>query len=207
MSNIGFSNYADLLINSNMDFKDFKLLTLNRRSIFPSVYSGEVIDDSVVTEILDIARWAPNHKMTEPWRFKVYSGKSKMILSDFLGHYYKENTPIEKFSETKYKRTMDKPLKSSHIIALCMQKDPQERVPEWEEIAAVSCAVMSMWLACTSLGLGSYWSSPKSVTSGPEFLKLDAGERCLGLFYIGVPKVVPETKVTRRPLSEVVEWI
>ncbi|MBR9923160.1 MAG: nitroreductase, partial [Bacteroidetes bacterium] len=53
----------------------------------------------------------------------------------------------------------------------------------------------NMWLSCTSYGIGSYWSSPSSITKANEFLQLQKGERCLGLFYMGyIDGEIPEGK-------------
>ena len=66
-----------------------------------------------------------------------------------------------------------------------MQRDPNESVPEWEEIASVSMAVQNMWLVSTELNIGSYWSSSKLVSYVHEFIKLKEGEKCLGIYYMG----------------------
>jgi nitroreductase len=86
-----------------------------------------------------------------------------------------------------------------------MQRDPEERVPEFEEVAAVSMAVQNMWLLCTELGLGCYWSSPKSSLQADAFLKLEPGQRCLGLFYLGWHEL-PELPGKRGPVAEKVRW-
>src|SRR5262245_57585058 len=35
------------------------------------VYGPEPVSRAVVEELLELARWAPNHFVTEPWRFRV----------------------------------------------------------------------------------------------------------------------------------------
>ena len=149
----------------------------------PSQYNNLLIDDHHIKLILEAANWAPTHKKTEPWRFKVLKEKTKNKLGDFLAAKYKELAPI--FSEFKHKKIMEKVKKSSAIILICMQRDPKESVPEWEEIAAVSMSVQNMWLMATELKIGSYWSSPKLVNFIHEFIPLSQGERCLGIFYMG----------------------
>ncbi len=87
-----------------------------------------------------------------------------------------------------------------------MQRDPKESVPEWEEIAAVACAVQNIWIACGQLGLGGYWSSPKSIENMHEFTPMADGERCLGLFYLGYHNQ-PRMTRNRTPWQEKVVWI
>ena len=48
----------------------------SRRSIFPKDYSGERVNDEVVKQMLENANWAPTHKLTEPWRFKILTGEA-----------------------------------------------------------------------------------------------------------------------------------
>lgn len=155
----------------------------SRRSILPSQYNDLPVDDEKIKLILEAANWAPTHKKTEPWRFKVLKGKTKNNLGDFLAEKYKENTT--NFSKFKYKKLSEKTKKSSVIILICMQRDPLESIPEWEEIAAVAMSVQNMWLKATELNIGSYWSSPNLINFINEFITLDKGERCLGIFYMG----------------------
>jgi len=54
--------------------------------------------------------------------------------------------------------------------------------PEWEEISAVAMAVQNMWLACTALEIGAYWSSPSLINHLDEFFNFNEGESCLGFF-------------------------
>ncbi len=180
-------------------------LIRQRRSIFPNTYNDRPISDEVLHEILENANWAPTHRKTEPWRFKVFRGEALQNLSDYLGNWYRDNTPEDKFSEMKLKKTVEKPLRSACVIVICMQRDPAESLPEWEEVAAVACAVQNIWLTCTAYGIGSYWSSPRSIIEADEWLGLQPGERCLGLFYMGHHDL-GEIPSTRGPIEEKVEW-
>ena len=141
----------------------------NRRSVFPPMYTGEVIEDEIIEQILENARWAPNHKRSEPWFFKVFTGESLKALSAYSGDWYMTYTPKEKFSDKKYEKTKLKALQSSHVIAVIMERN-EPLLPEWEEIAAVACAVQNMWLTATAYGLGAYWSTPQYALQGDCFL-------------------------------------
>lgn len=178
----------------------------NRRSIYPSMYTGEIVEKEVIEQLLENANWAPNHKKTEPWRFIVFEGKGKERLADYLLSYYKKQTPAEEWSDIKMKKIHSKPIVSSHVIAICMQRDSEMRLAEWEEIAAVSCAVQNMWLTASDMGLATYWSSPSSIQNAHSFLQLEEGQRCLGLFYIGMPKPEAPRSSSRRPIESKVQW-
>lgn len=170
------------------------------------MYTGEKVSDELITILLENANYAPTHRLTEPWRFHVLSGDSLIALSEFMGKLYIENTDEQDYSEIKHKKTLNNPLKSSHVIAICLKRDPQERVPEWEELAALSMAVQNMWISASALGLGCYWSSPGSIHRAQEILNLDEGESCFGWFYIGVPQKGLSLISKRTPIEEKVKW-
>lgn len=156
----------------------------NRRAIYPDAYSNTAISNNEIEEILEAANWAPTHKRTEPWRFKVFhSEASRTALSQFLGEAYVKS--VEKPSDFKQKKMAQKGIQSGCVIAICMQRDLEERIPEWEEIAAVAMAVQNMWLTAHTLKIGAYWSSPALIHYFGEHVSLADGERCLGFFYMG----------------------
>lgn len=154
-----------------------------RRSVFPQQYNSEPIDRKTLERILEAANWAPTHKRTEPWRFKVFTGQAKEELGVFLANKYQEVDP--KPQQVKIRKFQENPSRSAAVIAICMQRDPQNGLPEWEEVAATAMAVQNMWLCCTELGIGSYWSSPGLIQYLGEFTPMAEGEKCLGFFYMG----------------------
>lgn len=177
-----------------------------RRAIFPKSYINKPIPKAIIETVLENANWAPTHKLTQPWRFKVFTGAGLEKLAQYMGAFFKDNTPKEQITQEKYEKSMENPRRAACAIAICMQKDPDNRVPEWEEIAATAMAVQNMWLTCTAYDIGCYWSSPKSILEANEFLKLKEGERCLGLFYMGYHNM-PEIPGKRTPIEEKVEWM
>jgi len=179
-----------------------------RRSILPVSYTAEKIERGIIEEILQNANYAPTHRLTEPWRFKVITGEKLGELGNVLATLYKTKTPEEAFVERKYNKTARKPGQCSHVIAICMQRDEKERVPEWEEIASVAMSVQNMWLTATSYGIGAYWSSPGTITMEPcrQFLNLKEGERCLGFFFMGYHEV-EVVDASRTSIKDKVEWL
>ena len=104
----------------------------NRKTIYPTQFSDKEIPESVINEILENAIHAPTHRMTQPWFFKIYKGKSKDVLCEII-----QKIDKEKYSAVKINKFIDKVKSSDTIISVCMTKDESNRVPEWEEIAAV----------------------------------------------------------------------
>ena len=188
-----------------MNTDELTKLIKSRRSIFPAMFNDRPIDRKTILTILENGNWAPNHKKTEPWRFKIYQGDSLKSLSKYMGDYYTENTPSEKYSEIKHKKTIGKPLKSACVIALCLFDDPNITIPKWEQRAALACAVQNIWFTCTSLGIGSYWSSPKLIINASGFLDLSEHEECLGLFYMGYTDIT-NLPAKRGTIEDKIEW-
>jgi nitroreductase len=178
-----------------------------RRSVFPKFYLPEKpIDRALIEQLLENANWAPTHRLTEPWRFQVFhSPESRAALGDYLAGYYQHYTLPDAYSEDKFEKNRINPRRAGAVIAIILHRDPAESVPEFEEIASVAMAVQNMWLTCTELGLGCYWSSPKAALEASEFLQLQANEFCLGLFYLGWHEM-PEIAGKRKAVGEKVRW-
>lgn len=155
----------------------------NRRSVFPAAYNDEKITKAEIETILESANWAPTHKRTEPWRFKVFLGEAQNKFATWHADKYKETTG--NFSEFTYKKFYDNVANSGGVIAICMQREQKESLPEWEEIAATSMAVQNMWLTAHDLNIGAFWGSPGTMNFLNEFAPMEDGERCLGYFFMG----------------------
>lgn len=184
-------------------------LIANRRSVFPHDYTGERVPDAMVMQIMENARWAPTHKLTEPWRFVVFTGDGIKALATFQSDLYKSVTGKNgTFKESNYQKLLTKPHLSSHIIAVIMKRDGRKSVPEVEEIGAVFCAIQNMYLTASAYGLGSYLSTG-GVTYFEEaksFFRLEGEDRLIGFFHLGISKKgYPPTK--RKSVEEVSHWI
>ncbi len=177
----------------------------NRRAVFPAQYNNQPITKEEVLTILESANWAPTHKRTEPWRFKVFHGVSQIALGKFMAETYKQTT--DNFSEFTYNKFMDNPVKSGCVIAICMQRDPKESLPEWEEIAATSMAVQNMWLTAQEIGIGAYWASPGILKYMDKFIQLEEGEQCFGFFYMGKYDVELPEGTRKSTIEEKTVWI
>lgn len=190
------------------DLSEVNEVIRNRRTIWPEQYSNRKVHKEQVENILNNAIWAPTHGKTQPWRFKVFMNEGLEKLSTFQSELYRNITSDEDFNEKKFEKLQNRPMISSVVIAICMERQESEKIPEIEEIEAVACAVQNMYLTCTAYGLGGYWSSG-GVTYREEtktFLGLGEKDRCLGFFYIGYPDI-EWPKGQRRPIEYVTEWI
>lgn len=183
-------------------------LIRTRRTVFPEQFTSRKVHKEQIDIILNNAQWAPTHGNTQPWRFKVFVEEGRQKLADFLGKTYLELTPKESQNDMKLAKMLTRPMLSSVVIAVCMERQKEEKILEIEEIEAVACAIQNMYLSCTAYGLGGFWSTPKLIYSKQmnDFLGLGEKDKCLGLFYIGyVEGELPKSH--RRPLEYSTEWI
>ena len=165
----------------------------NRRSIFPQQYTGERVDDAVVKKMLENANWAPTHKLTEPWRFFIYTRDGLKTLAATQARIYKNVTQTDgTFKEERYQNLLTKPLQSSHIIVVGLKRDERKAVPEIEEIGAVFCAIQNMHLTATAYGVGAYLSTGGITYFEEAKAAFGLGEhdKLIGFFNIGMPAKV-----------------
>lgn len=183
-------------------------LIQSRRSTKPRLFNGSKIEDSIVWQILENANWAPNHGLTQPWRYHVFSDSGLTKLAEFQAAWYQKNTPSEKFKPDKYERMKNNVLKSSHVIVICMKRQKSENIPEIEEIEAVACSVQNMALTAAAHEICSFWGSGGVTYTEElkEFLGLSAKDRCLGYLYLGYSDS-PPTKSRRDSIKDKVVWI
>ena len=102
-------------------------LIAQRRSVYPNQYNGKPVEKEVIERLLAAANHAPTHKRTEPWRFRVLQGESLKRLGEFLQRKYLETNPSPK--QIQARKFLENPPRAGAIIAICMQRDPEERLP------------------------------------------------------------------------------
>jgi nitroreductase len=187
----------------------FNELVRHRRSVFQSQFTGEKVSDLIVKQMLVNATWAPTHKMTQPWRFIVFTGEGIQQLAQEQASLYKTVTTKDgTYKEDRYQNLLTKPHLSSHIIVVIMKRDEKRFVPEVEEVGAVFCAVQNILLTAAAYNIGCYLS-----TGGITYFKesnslfdLSDDDKILGFLHVGMPKAaLPDSK--RAPVEEKSAWV
>jgi nitroreductase len=188
--------------------EEFNQLVRNRRSVFPKQFEeGRQVPDETISQIVENATWAPSHGNLQPWRFVVFTGEGLKKLADFQSELYKESSG-EKFKEATYQTLQTNPLKASHVIALCLKRDPNKKFPEVEEISAVATAVQNIYLSVAVYDLGGYWTTG-GITYNEKakpFFGLGPDDRLMGFFYIGYV-AVPSPDKKRETGEDKIEWV
>jgi nitroreductase len=179
-----------------------------RRSVKPAQFNGETIEDETIALMLEAARWAPTHALTQPWRFTVIEGSGIARFTEFMQEAYKAHTPEDKFNVLKYEKLGNSLRACSHIILVGMKRQDIQKLPEWEEIAAVSAAVQNMQLVGYALGAVGYWSTGGVSTHEVmlPWLKLSENDKALGILLMGKSDVEPPVP-ERRPIDYYTNFI
>ncbi len=165
-----------------------------RRTI--GAFRPELPPREVVLAALDAARWAPNHKKTEPWHVMLLGPETARAVIDLNSQIIAATKgPAE--AEAKRKKWSEVP---GWLAVTCDLADEPFR--REEDYAACCCFIQNLLLALWSAGIGTKWSTG-DVTRHPEFFRLlnldPARQRVVGLFWYGFPAITPGQ--TRRPVE------
>jgi nitroreductase len=208
VSHLNMNVDKEKMSQKKVDQQVIKNIISTRRSTFPKHFTGESIPDETITELLDLAHMAPNHKKTMPWRYFVFTKQSLSALLDFKKEIYIKNTPEDKVKKGKIQAFEDRKEQVSHIIGIAVHNNESLNLLSWEELAAVSCSVQNIYLSLNSYGIGGYWSTG-NVTGSQEirgYLDLAENEEFMGFLYLGVPDS-KTTVVNREPIAGRVKWM
>ena len=148
-------------------------------------YGTEPVPREIVDELLELARWAPNHHLTEPWRFRVLGPESFERLVGAGGANERE----------KLGRA------PTLVVASAVQSGDAHQ--DHEDVLATACAVYIVLLAAHGRGLASYWRTPELLASpeGRAAIGLPDDEEFVALIHLGTPVTTPAAK-ERKPPTE-----
>lgn len=186
---------------------DIEVAIRTRRTIFH--FKPDPVPTQVLLEALEAGIWAPNHHLSEPWRFTIVGEKTKQQLAERYADLQSAKLPAsmspEQLAERRagfVRKFMSKP---TVVCVSCLQEGDEVR--RREDYAAVCCAVQNIQLQAWSKGLGMQWTTSPVTTdaAGYELLGVDpAAEYIAGFLYVGYPAEIPSPK--RKPLAEVLRW-
>ncbi len=188
-------------------FKVLSEVIKNRRSIKPPKMNGKQIPDEQIWELLRLADWAPTHKITEPWRFLVYSGDKAKAFALEHAELYKNSISPENFKQDKYEKILGNGKNVSHIVVTYLKRSFNVDIPEIEEIAAVAAAIENILLGATAIGIAGFWSTGGMTHKNEmkKFLKIADEDIVMGILYFGYTDGFHDGKRII-PLSEKVTW-
>jgi len=170
---------------------------MGRRTI--QTFKTDPLPDGVVEQALEAAIRAPNHKLTNPWRFTQVGPKSRKLFVDFAAEAKFGSAPSERQREMVAKKLELAPVFLA--VSQVLDADPCRRQ---EDYALIACAIQNLSLALWAEGIGSKWSTGPATKDARtyELLSIDpALEEIVGVVMMGYAASIPDTP--RRPLAEV----
>jgi nitroreductase len=135
-------------------------------------YGSEPVPRETLEELLELARWAPNHNLTNPWRFRVLGPDSLGALKQAAG------------AEAAAK------LDRAPTLVVASQVRSDDAIQDEEDLCAVAAAISYVLLGAHARGLAGYWRTPAVLRTpeGRAAAGVAADERVLGLIHLGPPR-------------------
>lgn len=149
-------------------------------------FGAEPLDEATLRELLELALHAPNHRLTQPWRFRVLGPETRARIEAVAGA----------------KEAMK--LRRAPTLVLATAALSGDPLTDEEDLHATAAAVYAVLLGATGRGLASYWRTPACFGEPAvrEALGLPSAERVVALIHLG-PAVSAPPEKGRRPLEDV----
>ena len=166
-------------------------------------FKDEAVPKGAVERMLEAAVWAPNHRLTEPWRFFVVDAASplRQTLGDQAYEVSMERRGDPKRADASRKSVLDAPL----LIYVYCVPGPDDETTQ-ETYASVCCAAHNISLAGVAEGLAVTWETGGATRHAKLKETLGAGEDWVlaTMLSIGVPAESPAS--SRTPVANFVRW-
>ena len=179
------------------ELRQFGEVLRGRRTV--NLYLQTPVPEELVRDAVEAATWAPNHHLTEPWRFILPGVETVEKILDLCQRIVTERKGTD-LALHKRESWSQKP---GWLIVTCRRSDDELR--EREDYAACSAAVQNFMLYLWKAGVGSKWTTG-DITRDARFFEIIGADQAdsfvVGLIWYGYPKLTPAQ--SRKELSEVV---
>jgi nitroreductase len=153
-------------------------------------YGAQPVDRALLDELLDLARWAPNHHLTNPWRFRVLGPQALARLKEAAGP-----------------DAAGKLDRAPTLVAVSVVQTG-DAVADEEDLCAAACAAYIVLLAAHGRGLAGYWRTPAVLRTaeGRAALEIGDDEHAIGLLHLG-PARQEQRPPERAPAEDVIVYL
>jgi nitroreductase len=156
------------------------------------------VSRKLVRDAIELARWAPNHHLTEPWRFYLFGDATIAACARLIGEIATEKKGAE-FGAFKEKSAAVIP---GWLLVTCRKSDNE--LLQQEDYASCCCAVQNLMLFLSEAGVATKWTTG-AVTRDQrlfDMLQIDSTQEfVVGLFWYGYPRILPDQ--SRKNLDEI----
>src|SRR3954454_23061449 len=155
------------------------------------VFGAEPVDRETLLELFDLARWAPNHHLTNPWRFRVVGPQAREALKRAAG-----------------KEAAGKLDRAPTLVVVSAVQGGDDSVADEEDLLAAACAAYIVLLGAHARGLVGYWRTPAVLRTpaGRAAGGVPDDEHVLGLLHLGAARQ-EHPPPERAPAGEVATFL
>lgn len=180
-----------------------------QRRISVRRFRPDPVPRETIARLLDCAVRAPNHKLTEPWRFAVLTGPARDRLAELRAAHRLEryDDPASAEARAGAEKVRRETVETPAIVIVMCAVNPDAQTRE-EDYAAAMMATANLMTAAQSLGLGTYLKTG-GIMRDPgvaSLAGLDDGFRIVGIVSLGYP-AGEEAPRRRRPAAELTRWV
>ena len=138
-------------------------------------FGADPVPAEVLRELFELARWAPNHHLTDPWRFRVLGPAARERL---------------KAAAEQAKPGSGGKLDRAPTLIVAAARQTGDAAQDREDVLATAVAAYIVLLAAHARGLAGYWRTPAVLRTdeGRAALRVPAEERVIGLLHLGPPR-------------------
>ena len=132
-------------------------------------FKPEPVEREILDGLFDLARWAPNHHLTNPWRFRVLGPQALERLKEAAG------------PEAAAK------LDRAPTLVVCSAVQSGDEVQDEEDLLATGVAAYIVLTGAHARGLAGYWRTPGVLRTaeGRAAVGLPENEHFVGLIHLG----------------------
>lgn len=147
-------------------------------------FNGSPIAKSTIEEFLDLAILAPNHRLNQPWKFRVLSQSG---IQKLISHFQSKASPDDLKA---FEKNFEKLKSAGAVIYITCAQDSDMTISK-ENFAATSAAIQNILLSATASEIQSYWGTGKFATHpiNLEYLRIDSSENFVGWIWLGYGEV------------------
>lgn len=160
-------------------------------------FKQEPVSRELITQLLELSTWAPNHRLREPWRFIAFFDEGRDVLKQAV---MKAPKPEPKPGMVPHQHKKRGPVPCQIVVVVSESESQKER----EEDYAATCAlIQNFQLAAWEVGLGVTWVSAPFIHA-VEFksgIGVSDDEKVVALLNVGYPESIP-TSAKRQPIND-----
>jgi nitroreductase len=172
-------------------------------------FRPEPVPRATIERLLECAVRAPNHKLTEPWRFAVLTGEARTAFAEIRARHRLERwaDPASPEAVAGGEKVRREALDTPAFVVVMTATSPDDITRE-EDYASAMMAIANLMIAAEALGLGTYLRTGGIMREPAlaELVGLPEGFRVVGVLSLGFP-AEPESPRRRRPAEEVTRWL